>query len=365
MRVLTILHDLSAGGSERVALRLAAEWRRLGLESELLLVSSDGVAEVPAGLPVNRLDPEVPRSLTSRFRIGGALRSAVSAARPDIVFLPGNWHFALARGLARTRPRPVIVAKLSNPPLPALLPGAGPFAVRTLRALLGPVDALAFWPEELSGELARLLPGMRLEPVPNPPVSVTIRARAPRPAELARHVLVAGRLVPQKHVARAVEAFALAAASRDLRLTIAGDGPERADLERQVARLGLADRVAFLGHVADLAPVLDSADILLVSSRFEGTPSVVFEALAAGVPVVSTACSPVLPRLLDHPGRGRIVDGSDAAGLARALLAQLDEPEPLGDVTALLAPHAPEAIAARYGALFADLLSAPLRRAAE
>lgn len=365
MRVLTILHDLSAGGSERVALRLAAEWRQLGLDSRLMLLSSQGRAEVPQGVPVARLHREVPRSLTSRFRVGGALRAAVEEATPDILFLPGNWHFALARGLARARPRPAIVAKLSNPPLPALMPAARPFAVRALRALLQPVDALAFWPAGLAPDLERLLPGLRLEPVPNPPVSVAVRKGAQRPPAHRRQLLIAGRLVPQKDVALAVEAFAIAAGHRDLHLTIAGDGPDRAAIEAQVARLGLARKVQFLGHVADLDRAFEAADLLLLTSRFEGTPAVVFEALAAGVPVVSTACSPILPALLDRPGRGRIVGQSSASGLARAILAQLDEPEGVGDMTDSFARHAPNAIAARYAGIFADLIARPVSRAAE
>lgn len=365
MRILTILHDLSAGGSERVALRLAAEWRRLGQESELLLVASDGKAAIPPEVPVRRLPRDVPRSLTSRFRVAGALRVAVEAAAPDIVFLPGNWHFALARGIARARPRPVIVAKLSNPPIPSLFPGAGPFAVGALRALLRPVDALAFWPGSLAPELARLLPGLRLEPVPNPPISLVPSPRQPRPEDRRRHVLVAGRLVPQKNVALAIEAFALAAGRRDLHLTIAGDGPERPALEGLAARLEPGGRVRFLGHVADLGPALAAADLLLLTSRYEGTPSVVFEALAVGVPVVATACAPILPHLLDRPGRGRIVRHGSASALAEAILAQLAEPDPVGDVGDLLAPHAPAAIAARYAGIFTDLVSGPARRAAE
>ncbi|WP_448582938.1 glycosyltransferase [Thermaurantiacus sp.] len=365
MRILTILHDLSAGGSERVALQLAAEWRNLGLQSELLLVSSNGKAEVPPELPVRRLPRDVPRSLTSRFCVAASLRAAVREAAPDIVFLPGNWHFALARGIARVRPRPVIVAKLSNPPLPSLVPGTGPLAVRALRALLKPVDVLAFWPEALGPDLARLLPDLRLEPIPNPPIRVEKRPRRPRPASRRRHLLIAGRLVPQKNVALALEAFAIALGNRDLDLTIAGDGPDRPALENRIARLGLGGRVTMLGHVANLGPALDAADLLLLSSRYEGTPAVVFEALAAGVPVVSTACAPILPHLLDRPGRGRVVSEDTPSALAQAILAQLAEPDEVGDVRDLLAPHAPDAVARRYVDLFTALLAAPGRRAAE
>lgn len=365
MRILTLLHDLAAGGSERAALSLAAEWRALGADSRLLLAAAEGPAAVPDGLPVTVLEGGTPRSLTSRFRLARPIRAAVEALRPEIVFLPGNWHLPLARGVALARPRPRIVAKLSNPPLPDLFPGAGPFAVRVFRALAAPLDALAFWPPALAPELRRLVPATPLAAVPNPPLALPVRPRAPLPPAHRRTLLVAGRLVPQKNLGLALDAFALAAGARELRLDIAGDGPERAALEAQVERLGLADRVRFLGQVPDLAAPLAGADLLLLSSRFEGTPAVVFEALAAGVPVVATACSPVLPLLLDRPGRGRIVETADPRALARAILAQLAEPEGVGDVDALLAPHAPGAIARRYLELFTELTVQPARRAAE
>jgi glycosyltransferase involved in cell wall biosynthesis len=358
VRILSILHDRSAGGSERIALALAGEWRRQGLNAQLLLACDDGPATLPADVPVHRLDVPRRRSFTSRFRLGAPLREAVEALRPDIVFLPGNWHFALARGVARAHPRPIIVAKLSNPPVPDLPPPVTPIGVRAFRALVAPVDCLAHWPASLAPVLRRLAPSLALEAIPNPPLTVAPQRRPARPPTRRNTVLVAGRLVPQKNVGLALDSFALAAAQRELRLIIAGDGPDRGMLEARAAALGLADRVRFIGHLPGLMTPLAGADVLLVTSRYEGTPAVVLEALATGVPVVATNCSPYLEELITGPGRGRIVSRASAAMLSTALVQQLADPRPVDLSAGELEPFTLNRVAASYGALFARLLGA-------
>jgi glycosyltransferase involved in cell wall biosynthesis len=364
MRILTILHDRSAGGTERIALALAGAWRAQGLDSRLLLASDEGPAQAPETVPVHCFETPRRRSLTSRFLMGQDLRTAVEAVAPDVVFLPGNWHFAMARAVARATPRPLIVAKLSNPPVPVLPAPITPIGVTAFRALLSPVDCLAHWPAARTPELRSLAPGLRLEAIPNPPLTIPPQPRGPRPPTRRGTVLVAGRLVAQKNVALALDAFAQASAQRDLRLLIAGDGPERGPLEARAAALGLANRIRFLGHQPGLAAPLAGADVLLMTSRFEGTPAVVLEALAAGVAVVSTDSSLFVRQLLTSPRRGRIVAKASPGALASALLAQLEEPEPAELSPEELSLFALPSVAADYVRLFEQLLGERAGKAA-
>jgi glycosyltransferase involved in cell wall biosynthesis len=105
------------------------------------------------------------------------------------------------------------------------------------------------------------------------------------------HVLgMAARLVPVKGVADALLAVAQVRNSvLDVRLEIAGDGPERPALEQRVRELGLSDSVTFLGWQADLAPVFSRWDVFVQASREEGFPVALVEAMAAGLPAVATA----------------------------------------------------------------------------
>lgn len=111
----------------------------------------------------------------------------------------------------------------------------------------------------------------------------------------------------------------------DVRLAIAGDGPERSSLCELIESLGVADRVQLLGHRTgnEIRELLDTSTVFCLASRTtiggdrDGVPNVLIEALARGVPVISTAISGI-PDLLE-PGRGRIVAPDDVAALVGAI----------------------------------------------
>ena len=98
----------------------------------------------------------------------------------------------------------------------------------------------------------------------------------------------------------------------------------------------------------DLEPYLAAADALLITSRYEGGPAVAVEALAQGVPVVSTDCSFLLHDLLTIPEAGTIVKSREAGDLAAALAAVCDRPRQPERLHALVAPFEPQACAKAY-----------------
>jgi sugar transferase (PEP-CTERM/EpsH1 system associated) len=114
----------------------------------------------------------------------------------------------------------------------------------------------------------------------------------------------------------------IAAASREdssLRLAIVGDGPEKANIERQVHELSLNKHVRLLGKRDDVAHLLAAADAFLLTSVSEGIPVTIIEALAAGVPVVATAVGGV-PEVIDDGISGLLAPAGDVSALAVALL---------------------------------------------
>ena len=133
-------------------------------------------------------------------------------------------------------------------------------------------------------------------------------------------VLGVGRLSPQKAFGRLVRAFApVARAHPEWRLRICGAGRQRTALHRLVGDLGLADRVELLGAVKDVEHELARASIFALSSRFEGFPMVLLEAMSMGLAVVSFDC-PTGPReLLDDGRTGILVAEGDVDALAAAL----------------------------------------------
>ena len=136
-------------------------------------------------------------------------------------------------------------------------------------------------------------------------------------------LLAAGNLVREKDHALAIAALAVLP---DATLLVAGDGPLRAELEQHAARAGVAARARFLGGVpqAALIEYYNAADALVLTSRREGMPNVVLEALACGTPVVATRVGGV-PELIDSEIAGRLVDAT-ADGVAAGVRALVVAP---------------------------------------
>lgn len=138
---------------------------------------------------------------------------------------------------------------------------------------------------------------------------------------LQAHVVVTRNLEPIYDNATALRAFArLAAARPDARLTLAGSGPQEAELRALAVTLGVADRVRFAGRLDrdDVAELMRSADASLNPSLADNMPNSVLEALAAGVPVVSTAVGGV-PFVVEDQRTALLVPAGDAEAMAGAL----------------------------------------------
>jgi glycosyltransferase involved in cell wall biosynthesis len=138
---------------------------------------------------------------------------------------------------------------------------------------------------------------------------------------------VVGRLVPIKDIDCFLTAAAqVSRAAARARFAIVGDGELRAVLERKAADLGLGARLTFVGWRKDLESVYADLDVVVNSSRNEGTPVALIEAMAAGRPVVATAVGGTSD-LLGGGARGRLVPAGDPAALARAIVETLDQAE--------------------------------------
>jgi glycosyltransferase involved in cell wall biosynthesis len=168
---------------------------------------------------------------------------------------------------------------------------------------------------------SRGIQGSRIRLLPNVVDTTTFRPSA-RPDDDRVMLLAVGRLVEQKRIDRflSVVARVKRESRTPIRAIIAGDGPERSNLEAMAASLDLLpDTVEFRGNVASIGDVLRDADVLALTSEYEGTPNVVLEAMACGIPVVATPVGGV-PDLIEHGVTGLLADG-DTDALAEAVLA--------------------------------------------
>ena len=148
-----------------------------------------------------------------------------------------------------------------------------------------------------------------------------------RPAADPFVVLGVGRLSPQKNFGLFLEAAAqISREFPDTRFEIAGTGPEAGMLKRQSAALGLGDRVTFLGHVEDPRALYARAHALMITSRFEGTPLALLEAMAMRLPIVAPSLDGI-GEILTHERDGLLVGNATGADFAAAIARLIREPD--------------------------------------
>lgn len=358
--IAIILHDFSTGGSERIAIRLANRWVQMGRRVSLYCGTEQGPARALVGpdVAVRDCSPVTVRSPLSRFWLGWRMARLVRQDRPDIVFSPGNFHLLILVVLARLpfAERPKFVSKLSNP-LRRAAAGHGRRRLvdAVIRLATAPVDMLVAMSPALRAEAQSVFPAARLAQIAEPVLDTgqsVHRQPQPRSRE-APLILSAGRLEPQKDPLTAIRAFAELPPALGARLIWLGEGRLRRPLLQEISRLGIADRVSMPGHVADIAPYLARADLFLLTSRYEGYPAVLVEAIAAGVPVVTTDCTVALREILSSPDLGTIARTRDPLVLAAAIIAQLNQARPSQEaVQRATAHHSLDASATSYLALF-------------
>ena len=321
MSILLLTTTLEGGGAARVLTHMANHWAAQG-RSVSLVSFEDG-----ASPPFYPLDP--------RVRV---LYLALNRFSPTLLeSLRNNWHRlrTMRRTMVRERPRAVIsfIDTANVRTLLALLGTGIPVIIservhpaherigaiwNLMRRLTYPLASRLVVQTREIADYCRWWTPRGVEVVGNPVLPMPDRGDAPR---LPRPCLLAvGRLYPQKNYGLLLRAFAQAATSQpDWTLCVAGLGPQRQELERLARELGLDSRVRFLGHVADVGGLLAQADAYALSSLYEGFPNALCEAMAAGLPCVSTDCPSGPADIVKDGENGLLTPSGGVQALAGAL----------------------------------------------
>lgn len=147
------------------------------------------------------------------------------------------------------------------------------------------------------------------------------------PPKTRLRMVSAGRLGPDKGFEVLLEALARLVPQVDCELMLLGEGELRGQLEARARELGVVDRLLLPGHVENPFPYYASADVFAFASRFEGFGNVLVEAMALGLPMVSSAC-PYGPReIFAKPGSGLLTEVDNVESTTQALARVLTEPE--------------------------------------
>jgi glycosyltransferase involved in cell wall biosynthesis len=326
----------TGGGVQAIQVTLATALVQRGFRVTCVMPQARGpyLKQLPASVDLADLATRSPVTLVRR--LAGFLRRQ----RPSLL-LTAQHHTIIAAILARALAHadvPLLTVQhntLSEVCRNSRYQLTRWFVPATLRRLLPRAEIIGAVSEGVAQDLATTLglPRDRITVLYNPVVRESLAAEAAAPAghawldrKAAPVVLAVGSLIDRKDFPTLIRAFALLVRSRCARLVLLGEGPKRPQLEQLIGELGLADLVVMPGFVDNPLAYMAKADVLALSSRVEGMPTVIIEALACGTPVVATDCPHGPAELLGDGVYGRLVAVGDVEGLAHALDATLSEP---------------------------------------
>lgn len=331
-RIAFFMPDLQCGGVQRTFITLSNELARKGHPVDLVVCSGEGPNGELVDPSVHLVDLGKTRTALALFALAKYLKD-----RQPRCLISGMEHASnlaiLAKRLSHSKVK--VVASIRN----TLSVQYGPNSSLKMRLslwlakLLYPrADLISAVSRECADDAAEVLgiDAKRIGHIYNPTVNPNLFEKAKEEADhpwLQDHsqpVIVAiGRLDAQKDYPMLFQAFAKVISKRACRLIILGDGDLRNQLEELAVSLGIAESVSMPGFTPNPYAYLARADVYALSSQFEGLPNVLIEALASGIPIVSTNCKSGPKEILAEGKWGKIVPVGDVEAMAKALEAQI------------------------------------------
>ncbi|MBD2183570.1 glycosyltransferase [Planktothrix sp. FACHB-1355] len=336
MDKLAIFHPtLTGGGAEKVIVNLIGGFVDRGVNVDLVLVRAEGpfLALIPPEVRVVNLGYK--RLLLSM----PAFVRYLHQSQPTTLltaFEDTNLIALWSRKLAGVSTR--IVVSVHN-----TLSWESQITTQGIKRRIGPYLARWFYPQAdavvavsqgVAEDLVNL--GFRsdnLKAIYNPVVTPELFQKI---TEFPQHpwfapdsppvILGVGRLEKQKDFPTLIRAFAKVHSQRPARLIILGEGIDRPYLEALVRELGVAENVALPGFVANPYAYMARSAVFVLSSLFEGLPTVLIEAMAAGTSPVSTDCKSGPAEILENGRYGKLVPVGDTEAMAEAIISTLDRP---------------------------------------
>lgn len=330
MKILFFIQSLSAGGAERVTATLANYWANEGWEVLIVTIADEkwGFYSLDGRirritLDMARQSRHVGQAVLNNLRRILALRQILRKEKPDVAvaMMPtANATLALAGRLAGVLT--VGSERIHPPTLP--LGGIWEWVRRRTYPLL---NGLVVQTEGSAAWLRSHAPVQIMRVIPNP-VYYPLKTHELRlsPSEVLarlpgqRVLLAVGRLEEQKAFDRLVNAFGeVCDKYKEWSLVILGQGALHAALIQQVNELGIQDRVSLPGAVGNVGEWYEVADLYVLTSRFEGFPNTLMEALAYGVPAVAVDCETGPREIVRHEVDGLLVPQNERDALVAAL----------------------------------------------
>lgn len=314
-RIAFFLYDLSGGGTGRVNLNLMNRLSQIGYKIDLLLVKKEGEFIDQVNNDIRIIDFQKKRALETIFLLSNYLRIEkpiiLITVLPtiNIIGIAGNIISGLKTLVIPVEHMPVTIDAKENPDIEPRV------AYRLYPFLYLFVKKIITISEEAANDFKVRYPCLvnKVEVIYNPVVShELIRKMQDKPIkwfeELDKPIIIAvGRLTRQKNFSILIKAFAIVKQEIDCCLVILGEGEERGFLERIIKEFDVMDDCYLPGFLENPYACMARSAVFVLSSIYETLPTVLIEALACGVPIVSTDCFGV-KEILDYGKYGIILD---------------------------------------------------------
>ena len=329
MRILFLLYSLGGGGTERVTATLSNYWTQHGKEVAIATLS-DGVPDFydlhpqvhRVSLNLQQVSKNVLAATHYNIRRIAAVRKLIRQNSPDVVIAMGTTANVLLSLASIGMQRRVFVgserAYPPMPPLPKFWQVLRQYSYRYLTALVAQTAKMREWIQQNTN-------ARRVVVIPNPvefPIPSGVPHLEPQKVVSSRGkwVIAVGRLEHEKGFDLLVQAFGRITANHpDWNLAILGEGRKRPELERQRTLLGLSSRVIFPGRVGNLGDWYQASHLFVLSSRYEGFPNVLLEAMAYGLPAVCFDCDTGPSDIVQTGVNGILVPVGDVDALSQAI----------------------------------------------
>lgn len=326
-RLLIFIYSLSSGGAERVTSNLANYWVLKGWDVNIVTLSKKNFDFYELNPKVRRISLEM-ISESSNILVGlwqnakriASLRQLLRQIKPDFalgMMTTANIVLALAAwGL------PNLLTIGSEHVHPPQLP-LGYVWEKLRRYSYSLLDAVTALTKESESWLQRNTDAKKVFVIPNAiawPLSVQEPRVDPNVHRAEKILLSVGRLEIQKGFDLLIEAFSkIAQKYPEWNLVILGEGSQRSKLETQILNTKLSTRVFLPGRAGNMSEWYSSAHLFVMSSRFEGFPMTLVEAMASGLAVISFNCDTGPRDIIRHNVDGILVSPSNVHNLAEAL----------------------------------------------
>lgn len=337
MKLTLFIQNFSDGGAQHMIVNTANEFAKRGHDVDLLVVNGNGPHIDKVEKDVHLVNLGKRRSLAALWGLSRYIRTR----QPDI-FLSAMTHTnivsVMARFLAPFSSTRLILTERTllsmhireTPRLQEKFFLAGvKFFYRFADKVIGISRGVA---EDIQS-LARLKPhqvGYIYNPVITSAMQAQLRETSsdlmPEKKDGAFLIVTSGRLSYEKDQETLLKAFEKLRHTHNAKLVILGDGPLRADLERQVEELGIQNHVVFAGFVPNSLAYMKQADLFVITSLYEGFCNVIVEALLCGLSVVSTNAPSGPPEILEEGKYGLLAPVGNSNAIAQAMAQALKEP---------------------------------------